>query len=222
MLAQRLEKVQAKHAAEVVMAEKKLAAATAQLNNQLAALDDEEAELMRRLASGELSPEEEAEVRARLAAIVEERQTIQSRIEQQGFAAQHALIDSALSALADEEAELLRRLASGELTPEEEAAVHARLAAIAKEREGLLEQRADVSKAEEKVLRELAARGVLSPDEQARVQARLEQLEAEVRIQFRPRIRLVAAVCRWHFVLMFWSMASVTAGGRYLGGESRC
>ena len=63
----------------------------------------------RRLASGELSPEEEAAVRARLKAIEAERASLLS--------AAAAERDAKLAALDDEEAELLRRLESGELTP---------------------------------------------------------------------------------------------------------
>ena len=63
----------------------------------------------RRLASGELSPEEEAAVRARLKAIEAERASLLS--------AAAAERDAKLAALDDEESELLRRLESGELTP---------------------------------------------------------------------------------------------------------
>ena len=112
---------------------------------KLAALDDEEADLLRRLAEGDLTPEEEAEIRARLVAISAEREGLQSQLMQAELAnidGKLAALDSKLSALDDEEADLLRRLAAGDLSPEDEVEVRARLAAIVAEREGLLEQRA--------------------------------------------------------------------------------
>ncbi len=63
----------------------------------------------RRLQSGELSPEEAAAARARLKALEAERASL--------LAAAAAVRDSKLAALDEEEAELLRRLESGELTP---------------------------------------------------------------------------------------------------------
>ena len=142
-----------------------LASQVKAFDEELQALDNEEAELMRRLASGELSAEEEAAVRARLAEIDGERRLIEQarhaalaaagQTEMLGMdrksaqlAAELAAVDAQLSALDDEEAELMRRLASGELTPEEEAAVKARLAAIASERGQLLDQRKSVLKAQ--------------------------------------------------------------------------
>ena len=61
------------------------------------------------MQNGELSLEEEAAVQARLKAIEAERTAL--------LAAAAAERDSKLAALDDEEAELLRRLESGELTP---------------------------------------------------------------------------------------------------------
>ena len=103
---------------------------------KLSALDDEEAELLRRLASGELSPEEEAAIRARLEEIAEERAALleqqkallAARNAAQAAARQKQLdlelgeLQRKLKLLDDEEAELLRRLQEGNLTPEEEAA----------------------------------------------------------------------------------------------------
>lgn len=135
-----------------------LQAEVAELNRKVTALDDEEAELLRRLAAGDLTPEEEAEIRKRLAEIALEREALLAEkaskmaaslaaagdVRDQKFVRQLAAIDSKLSALDDEEAELLRRLVAGDLTPEEEAAIRARLAGIANEREALLKERAGV------------------------------------------------------------------------------
>ena len=182
------------------------------IKKRLSALDDEEAELMRRLASGELSPEEEAAARKRLAEIAAERAALQAELDclnmKNGLAAELANIDARLSALDDEEAELLRRLESGELSPEEEAAIRARLAEIAAERERLMDQRqvllaekvaADAAASEARQARELQAlrnklsalddeeaellrrlaSGELSPEEEAAVRKRLAEIEAE-------------------------------------------
>ena len=199
-----------------------LQAEVAELNRKLAALDDEEAELLRRLAAGDLTPEEEAAIRARLAEIALEREALLAEkaaktaaqlaaagdVRDQKFAKMLAAIDSKLSALDDEEAELLRRLAAGDLTPEEEAAIRARLAEIAREREALLKERAGVVAArnaanaanekmqhaaelaelhrklsalddeEAELLRRLAA-GDLSPEEEAAIRKRLAEIAAE-------------------------------------------
>lgn len=142
-----------------------LASQLKRFGEALSALDDEEAKLLRRLASGELSAEEEAAVRARLKEIGEERRAIEQaryaaleaagQTEMMGMdrktaqlAAELLAVDGKLSELDDEEAELMRRLASGELSPEEELAVKARLAEIASEREKLLEQRQSVLQAQ--------------------------------------------------------------------------
>ena len=105
-------------------------------------------ELLRRLASGSLSPQEEEEVRARLLAIQAEREVLEAAARSAHLKSQIAemdrqllALDDELSALDDEEADLLRRLAAGDLSPEEEADIRARLAAIATERAGLLAQR---------------------------------------------------------------------------------
>ena len=87
------------------------------LTNRLSALDDEEAELHRRLASGELSAEEEAEARARLAAIAAERDELKLQFEEIGYNSRLAGYDAALRGLDSEEAELRRRLAAGEVRP---------------------------------------------------------------------------------------------------------
>lgn len=58
-----------------------LATAEANLKKQLVSLKNEEADLLRRLQSGELSPEEEAVVRARLAEIEQERETLQGQMD---------------------------------------------------------------------------------------------------------------------------------------------
>ena len=101
-----------------------------------------------------MTPEEEAAIRARLAEIAAERERLMD--QRQVLLAEKVAADAAasearqarelqalrnkLSALDDEEAELLRRLASGELSPEEEAAVRKRLAEIEAERAKLLKK----------------------------------------------------------------------------------
>ena len=93
-----------------------------ELNKNMSKLDDEEARLRARLASGKLTPEEEKEVRARLATIGLERAALQQEIslaemakeeaEANGvvalLAAEIAQIDGKLASLDDEEAELMR------------------------------------------------------------------------------------------------------------------
>ena len=88
-------------------------------------------ELLRRLASGDLSAEEEAEIRARLAAIATEREGLlrekgdvlaarhaaQAAQKEKQAAAELEELNRKLTALDDEEAELLRRLAAGDLSP---------------------------------------------------------------------------------------------------------
>ena len=164
-------------------------------DRQLSALDDEEAKLLRRLASGELSPEEEAAVRARLKEIDAERRAIEQaryaalaaagQTEMMGMdrksaqlAAELLAVDAKLSALNDEEAELMRRLASGELTPEEEAAVKARLAEIASERAHLLEQRDAVLKAQADLKRQHAEETRIREAAQRKKAATLQKLAA--------------------------------------------
>jgi hypothetical protein len=160
LMKQRQQKLLAQEEAQEEASKYKAAVELAELNSQLSALDDEEAELLRRLQSGELSPEEEREVRARLNEIARERAPLlvcsptltvavsqsfshsngvpccwnQARKEQQQINAELERLASALAALDDEEAELMRRLARGDLTPEEEAEVRSRLAAIEAER----------------------------------------------------------------------------------------
>ena len=185
-----------------------LAADKAALDRKLQALDDEEAELLRRLAAGNLTAEEEALIRKRLAEIEAERAALMAAKAQNEYASELAYIDQQLSALDDEEADLMRRLASGLLSPEEEAAVRARLKEIAAERERLLQERHSALLAQEKaraeaedqrlaaeldaiarklsalddeeaeLLRRLAS-GELSPEEEAAIRARLEEIAAE-------------------------------------------
>ena len=69
----------------------------------------------RRLASGELSAEEEAEARARLAAIAAERDELKLQFEEIGYNSRLAGYDAAVRGLDSEEAELRRRLAAGEV-----------------------------------------------------------------------------------------------------------
>jgi hypothetical protein len=212
---QAVTKKQAEHAKKSREHQRKSQAAArrrALIDSKLSALDDEEAELKRRLASGKLTPAEAAAARARLEAIATERKALQLEAEvaeaQQGLAMEIAHLDGKLAALDDEEAELMRRLESGELTPAEEAEVRARLAAIASEREAIMESRQLlVHKQEEKgflarqarleaevirlknqlgalddeeadLLRRLAM-GDLSPDEEAEIRARLAAIEGE-------------------------------------------
>jgi hypothetical protein len=119
----------------------RLAGAGKELKDQLATLDDEEAELRRRLASGSLSPQEESAARDRLDAIAAERAGLQAAMRNNQLQVKLTEIDGQLAALEDEEAALLRRLADGKLTPDEEAHIRARLSAIAVERDNLLQQR---------------------------------------------------------------------------------
>ena len=172
-----------RHAAQRQSDEKQFAAFSGErgereleLERQLSALDDEEAELQRRLASGELSAEEEAKVRARLAAIAQERTMLQYQQSQNVFAAQHAEISAKLSALDDEEAELRRKLASGELSSEEAAAIRQRLAAIEEQRSELRRAQLSLYGEEEEATLQLAASGVLSEDELKRMQNRVDEL----------------------------------------------
>ena len=172
-----------RHAAQRQSDEKQFAAFSGErgereleLERQLSALDDEEAELQRRLASGELSAEEEAKVRARLAAIAQERTMLQYQQSQNVFAAQHAEISAKLSALDDEEAELRRKLASGELSSEEAAAIRQRLAAIEEQRSELRRAQMSLYGEEEEATLQLAASGVLSENELKRMQNRVDEL----------------------------------------------
>jgi Ca2+-binding EF-hand superfamily protein len=150
----------------------------------MSSLDDEEAELLRRLESGELTAEEEAEVRAQLKAIGEAR----TRLQEQE--AQHES-EKTLAALDEEEAELRRRLESGELTAEEEAQVRARLVAIADEREAVyaadrarleshlkgLDAKLSALDDEEAELRRRLEAGGLTVEEEAELKARLKTIE---------------------------------------------
>ena len=202
-------KLQRQLSAERLLRESdKLAADKAALERKLLALDDEEAELLRRLAAGNLTAEEEARIRKRLAEIEAERAALMAAKEQNEYASELAYIDQQLSALDDEEADLMRRLASGLLSPEEEAAVRARLKEIAAERERLLQDRHAAVLAQDKawaeaedrrfaaelgaiarklsalddeeaeLLRRLAS-GELSPEEEAAIRARLEEIAEE-------------------------------------------
>jgi anti-sigma factor RsiW len=185
-------------------------------------MDDEEAELMRRLASGELSPEEEAAVRRRLAEIAAQRAELAAQLLQDdddGGAsgqlaldpaaaldranAKLALLDAKLNALDDEEAELLRKLASGELSPEEAAAVRRRLAEIAAERERLLQAREAVLSQISGLQQEgvasagaAAASGGAEPPPSAAQLAALAAAQAEVGAVCRGRVVLVLVGCR--------------------------
>ena len=186
LLQERASVVAAQHAANAAQRKMQAAAEEAELKRKLAALDDEEAELLRRLAAGDLSPEEEAAIRKRLAEIEAERAALQAKLRQSQAEGAIAGIDERLSALDDEEAELLRRLAAGNLTPEEEAAIRKRLAEIAAERQQLLEQQMAAMKdklsalddEEAELLRRLAA-GNLTPEEEAAIRKRLAEIEAE-------------------------------------------
>ena len=97
---------------------------------------DEAAELRRRLADGNLTAEEEAAMRARLAQL---EGLENSLLEQQEAVLSH--MDQQLQALADEESDLRRRIAAGDLTAEEEAALRARLMEIDRLKHNTLEQR---------------------------------------------------------------------------------
>ena len=209
-------------ALQAALRENELQVELAGLDRKLTELDNEEAELLRRLAAGDLSAEEEAEIRARLAQISAQRESLlqqrgatltaqrsaAANAAEQKFAAQLAAVDRKLTALNDEEAELLRRLEAGDLSPEEEAEIRARLAAIAAERKSLLDERSmmlavrrvalsadsEARAAEElaelnrklaaldgeeaELLRRLEA-GDLTAEEEAEVRARLAEIEAE-------------------------------------------
>eukprot|EP01046_Picozoa_sp_COSAG06_P004743 COSAG06_NODE_203_length_20332_cov_14.679978_11_plen_1688_part_00 len=116
-----------------------LGAERAELTRSLSELGDEEAELRRQLATLEGA----AAVRARLDAIVTERLALRAQLVDTEFNLKLASLGKQLAALDDEEAELRRRLAVGELLPEEEkVAIRSRLAMIALQREQLLRQRA--------------------------------------------------------------------------------
>eukprot|EP01043_Picozoa_sp_COSAG02_P024092 COSAG02_NODE_1306_length_13342_cov_5.305822_3_plen_1617_part_00 len=149
-LAQQQADAEAQRRAQQVEAERllretdELAAEAAELTRRLEDLDAEEAELRRRLDSGELTAEEEAAVRARLDAIAGERLELKARLEDNQFQVKLASLNQRLSAIDVEEADLLRRLASGELTAEEEDAIRRRLEAITREREQLLQQHAEI------------------------------------------------------------------------------
>eukprot|EP01043_Picozoa_sp_COSAG02_P013474 COSAG02_NODE_539_length_20605_cov_93.802155_12_plen_1314_part_00 len=159
----------------------------AALNQRLSAMNAEEADLLIRLANGKLTAEEEEEIRRRLAAISGEReQLLQQRatlLAEQAqaaadavdatFALDLAVIDGKLSALDEEQAELLRRLADTGLSAEEEAAIRARLAQISTERAILLDQRYQVS----------AARATAQAEhEQARLAAQITELQRRLNI----------------------------------------
>jgi hypothetical protein len=134
--------------AEVSGSQEGLEVEIAHLDAQLTALDDEEAELMRRLESGELSAEEEAQVRARLTVIAVERNAIKEKqqmlVQQQKEMNSEAesvrleleivRLKNQMNMLDSEEAALFRRLAMGDLSPDEEAEIRTRLAAIDRER----------------------------------------------------------------------------------------
>lgn len=173
---QRNDLVAVRHAAQLQLEKDKLAAQNREIGRQLSALDDEEAELQLRLASGELSPEEEAAVRARLAAIAQERAMLKYQQSQNNYAAQHADINAQLVALDDEEAELRRKLGAGGLSPGEEAAIRQRLKDIEDLGNKLRLKQMDVYREEEEAMQELAASDVLSEHERKRIQNRIYAL----------------------------------------------
>ena len=206
----------------IVAAMKNLSGDTGKLLDKLSALDDEEAELLRRLASGELTPEEEAAVRARLAEIEAERKLLQANLKANRLDTEIAELNRKLAALDEEEAELMRRLAAGDLSPEEEAAIRKRLAEIAAERGVLLEQLAAkaaeqlhaagdaralelaaklaaierklgmLDDEEAELLRRLAA-GDLTPEEEAAIRKRLAEIAAEREALLREKSSILAA-----------------------------
>lgn len=178
LMEQRQRKLLAKQKAKAEAIKHTLGGELMALDNRLSALDDEEAELLRRLQNGDLTPEEEEAVRARLNEITSERATLQARKEQHSLAAELEQLASALSVLDDEEALLKQRLARGDLTPEEEKKVRERLAAIDSERHQLKQRRIEVYKAETDVLQKLAASGGLSPEEFQKVGSRLAAVDA--------------------------------------------
>jgi hypothetical protein len=167
-----------RHALQQQHEKAKIVAESCELDRQFSALDDEESELQRRLASGELSSEEAAEVRARLAAIAQERTMLGHQQNQNVFAEQHVQINTQLSALDDEEAELHRKLAAGELSPEEESAIRKRLEEIENERTKLRQKQLGLYREEEEAALQLATSGVLSEHEVKRVQNRINALLA--------------------------------------------
>lgn len=171
---QRQHKILAGLSAKEAAIKHKLAKDLALLDNRFSVLDDEEAELKRRLESGNLTPEEEQTARARLNEIAAERDLLQARKAESTISAELEVLASALCALDDEEAELRHRLAQGNLTPEEQQAVRARLVAIEQEKSRLKDRQLQIYEEEETVLRQLARSGVLSAEELQRVNSRLD------------------------------------------------
>jgi Ca2+-binding EF-hand superfamily protein len=126
--------------------------------NRLNALDDEEAEILRRLAAGNLSPEEEEALRRRLAEIAQER------------------IDIKMAMLNYEQAELRRRLERGDLTPKEAEEIRRKLAALEQSAMQLKIDRLDAEEVE--IMRRLAS-GLLSPEEEEELRRRLARLKQD-------------------------------------------
>eukprot|EP01043_Picozoa_sp_COSAG02_P026136 COSAG02_NODE_1496_length_12308_cov_6.264313_6_plen_1564_part_00 len=178
LMEQRQQKLLAKQKANAEAIKHTLGVELMALNNRLSALDDEEAELLRRLENGDLTPEEEEAVRARLNEIASERATLQARKEQHSLAAELEQLASALSALDDEELLLKQRLARGDLTPEEEKKIRARLAAIEAEKHQLKQRQIEVCKAENDILQKIAAGGGLSAEEFQKLESRLAAVDA--------------------------------------------
>jgi hypothetical protein len=164
------------------------------LQSEMVALDEEEAELRRRLGSGELDHAEVALIRKRLAEIGSERASLQRQVEICEAAAQ---LTEQLAAL-ESEAEMLRQLLQrGKLSACERADICERLAEIERqhvelsearnllvaaaqgegsgtsERLGLMDAQLVSLDAEEAALRAKLASGQLSPAEELAIQDRL-------------------------------------------------
>ena len=136
-----------------------------QCKSRLQALDDEEAEILRRLAAGDLSPEEEEEeLRRRL-----------PEIAQEGIGIRMEMLEY-------ERNEMMERLMSGGLTAEEEEEIRRGLAALEQMEFQLRIDRLDAEETE--LLRKLAS-GMLSPEEEEEIRRifyALQQERAQLRI----------------------------------------
>ena len=169
--------------------------------SRLQALDDEEAEILRRLAAGGLSPEEEEALRRRLAEIAQERIEIRmemlnyernemlERLKNGGLSPEEeeelrrglAVLEQMefqlrIDRLDAEEKELLRRLATGLLSREEEEEIRRRLYALQQERVGLQKDKLD---AEQREMQRRLASGLLSPEDEEAARRRLGAIQLE-------------------------------------------
>lgn len=185
------------------------------LQMKLLALDEEEAELRRRLAAGGLTPEEEDELRRRLAAIQQEKIQLKHQIADRQQADLMQLLESGglsleeeretrkalarleqarfqlqIDALDAEVAEHRRQLASGLLSSEEEEAIRRRLAVIAQEKSALHIAMLDAE--ERELQRRLAAGTLTSTEAELRRQLALGLIAVEDEETIRVRLAKLA------------------------------